>query len=60
VHALAAPVAKSTAPVKNHGSPATRRRLLGIGRIMTTDDASQTLEPFRKYLKVLAELHLDR
>ena len=27
---------------------------------MTTDDASQTLEPFRKYLKVLAELHLDR
>ena len=23
-------------------------------------DASETLEPFRKYLKVLAELHLDR
>src|SRR5271157_1882914 len=25
-----------------------------------TRDASETLEPFRKYLKVLAELHLDR
>jgi RNA polymerase sigma-70 factor (ECF subfamily) len=27
---------------------------------MTTDEAAETLEPFRKYLKVLAELHLDR
>jgi RNA polymerase sigma-70 factor (ECF subfamily) len=25
-----------------------------------TQDAASTLEPFRKYLKVLAELHLDR
>ena len=25
-----------------------------------TEDATETLEPFRKYLKVLAELHLDR
>jgi RNA polymerase sigma-70 factor (ECF subfamily) len=25
-----------------------------------TQDATGTLEPFRKYLKVLAELHLDR
>ena len=25
-----------------------------------TRDAAETLEPFRKYLKVLAELHLDR
>src|ERR1700743_1982180 len=25
-----------------------------------THDAADTLEPFRKYLKVLAELHLDR
>src|SRR6185312_15700837 len=25
-----------------------------------THDAANTLEPFRKYLKVLAELHLDR
>lgn len=25
-----------------------------------TQDATETLEPFRKYLKVLAELHLDR
>ena len=25
-----------------------------------TRDASETLEPFRKYLKVLADLHLDR
>src|SRR5208337_3718726 len=25
-----------------------------------THDPSETLEPFRKYLKVLAELHLDR
>ena len=25
-----------------------------------TRDATEALEPFRKYLKVLAELHLDR
>jgi RNA polymerase sigma-70 factor, ECF subfamily len=27
---------------------------------MTSDDAAETLEPYRKYLRVLAELHLDR
>ena len=52
-------MAKSTAPVDIHGSPQSRRRLPELERIRTTDDASQTLEPFRKYLKVLAELDLD-
>src|SRR5208283_5305065 len=51
---------KSQSRNRIHGSPDENRRLLWIDRPMTTQDAERLLEPFRQYLTVLAELHLDR
>ena len=54
---------KSTSDEKNFGSAIGGRRLFEKERKRRspmTQDATGILEPFRKYLKVLAELHLDR
>ncbi len=40
-----------------HGSPARKRRLFPIGAMSTTN--AEALEPFRRYLEVLARVHLD-